>query len=458
LIVIKAADPPLTACHLMTFRRLRLGVIAAFSVWGASVAAAPLGTSDRTLLIQTLKAADPAVAAMDDDALAAATLAWARIEAGLRIRPSTVDRFWAIEPPVRNLAGELEAARREGRIPAWLATLPPADSRYRALSSTRDRYQRLAEGGEWTPLPAGPTPRAGEQGAVAQALRLRLSAENYDVGAGREPDRLDPLLVAALQRFQVRHGLTADGVLGRDTRAALDVSAEARLRQIDLNLERLRWTPAPLPGDRVELDIAAAEAVLYRAGMPRLRMRVVVGKPDTKTPMFASRIESVVFNPPWNVPVSIASKEISPKAQRDPTYLIRHHYVLVPTGLQQLPGPDNALGRVKFDLPSPFGVYLHDTPSRSAFARPMRALSHGCMRLEQPLELAGELLGTQGWSAVAVQAAVDARVTRRVALAQPIALQVVYRTAFVDEAGDLQFRPDVYGWDDKLSEALAAAR
>jgi murein L,D-transpeptidase YcbB/YkuD len=455
---IKAGDARVMASRPMTFRRFRLGVIAALALWSASATAAPFQASERTLLIQRLKVDDPSVVAMDDDALAAATLAWARAEAGLRLRPSAVDRFWVLEPPVRNLANEFEAARRDGRLQAWLAGLPPADPRYRALSAARDRYRRLVQAGGWTALPAGPPLKAAEQGPLAEALRRRLSAENYDVGVGREPDRFDPDLTAALERFQSRHGLVADGVLGRGTRAALDVPAEARLQQIELNLERLRWSPAPLPAERLELDIAAAEAVLYRAGTPRLRMRVVVGKPATRTPMFASRIESVVFNPPWNVPASIASKEITPKVQRDPTYLVRHHYVLVPTGLQQLPGPDNALGRIKFDLPSPFGVYLHDTPARSAFARPARALSHGCMRLEKPLELAVDLLGPQGWSTDTAQAAIDAGETRRVALAQPIPLQVVYRTAFVDEAGDLQFRPDVYGWDGKLRAALAATR
>lgn len=449
----------MTAYRAMTRPHLRLGMIAALALWGAAAIAAPFTDSDRSLLVRTLKTADPAAAApLDDDALGAAILTWARAEAGLRVRPSETDRFWAIEPPRRDLAGEFETAQRQGRLQAWLASLPPADARYRALSLAGERYRRMAQAGGWLVLPAGPPPKAGEQGPLVEALRRRLAAENYDVGGGQEPDRLDPGLAAALVRFQSRHGLAADGVLGRNTRAALDVSAAARLRQIELNLERIRWSPGPMPAERIELDIAAAEAVLYRAGLPRLRMRAVVGAPVTKTPMFASRIETVVFNPPWNVPVSIASKEITPKVRKDPTYLVRHHYVLVPTGLQQLPGPDNALGRVKFDLPSPFGVYLHDTPSRGAFARSMRALSHGCMRLEKPLDLALELLAEQGWTPEMVQAAVDAGATRRVTLSRPVPLRVIYRTAYVDEAGDLQFRPDVYGWDDKLRAALEATR
>jgi murein L,D-transpeptidase YcbB/YkuD len=457
LIAIKVGEARMMAHARMNHRHL--GVIAALVLWAASAAAAPFDAADRAMMFQVLKTADPAaVAPPDDEALTAAILSWARTEAGLRVRPSDVERFWSIEPPARDLAGELDAARKEGRLAAWLATVPPSDPGYRALLSARDRYRRLVQAGGWTALPAGLAPKAGEQGSLIAALRARLTAENYDVGPGREPDRFDAGLVAALARFQMRHGLPADGVLGRSTRAALDMSAAARLRQIELNLERLRWSPGMAPADRIELDIAAAEAVLYRSGAPALRMRVVVGAPATMTPMFASRIESVVFNPPWNVPVSIASKEITPKVRKDPSYLVRHHYVLVPNGLQQLPGPDNALGRVKFDLPSPFGVYLHDTPSHGAFARPMRALSHSCMRLENPLGLAAELLGAQGWTPQKVQATVDAGATQRIALAQPVPLRVIYRTAFVDEAGDLQFRPDVYGWDGKLDGALTAAR
>lgn len=439
--------------------RRHLGIIAVLASWAISAIAAPLDSTDRARMIQTLKAADTAaVGPLDDEALTAAILTWARTETGLRIRPADVERFWSTEPPTRNLSQELDSALLEGRLGAWLDAVGPTDPRYRALSRARDRYRRFSQAGGWAILPEGPAPKSGEQGPMAEALRNRLAAENYDVGPGRESDRFDAGLSAALMLFQARHGLPADGVLGRATRAALDAPADARLRQIELNLERLRWSPGIAPADRVELDIAAAEAVLYRAGAPRLRMRAVVGAPATKTPIFASRIETVVFNPPWNVPVSIAAKEITPKVRKDPRYLVRHHYVLVPTGLQQLPGPDNALGRVKFDLPSPFGVYLHDTPSRSAFARPMRALSHGCMRLENPLGLAAELLGAQGWTPQKVQAAVDQGATQRVALARPIPLRVVYRTAFVDEAGDLQFRPDVYGWDRKLDVALAAAR
>jgi murein L,D-transpeptidase YcbB/YkuD len=424
----------------------------------AETASPPLSPLERRLLLATLPSADAALhGGLDDVALAAAIQRRARAEAGLRVRPSAVDRFWALEPLPRDMVKEFEAARQEASLSQWLAALAPTEPRYRSLLQARDRYRAICARGGWEVLPEGLPLKEGALDPIIPALRVRLAAEGYVVPVGREADRFDAALAVVLAQFQARHGLAADGVLGRVTRAALDMPATARLAQIELNLERWRWAPRQLPADRIELDIAGAEAVLYRAGQPRLSMRAVVGAPATKTPMFASRLEAVVFNPPWNVPASIASREIAPKAARDPTYLSRHHYVITPNGLQQLAGPDNALGRLKFDLPSPFGVYLHDTPSQGAFARPMRALSHGCMRLEKPLELATALLAEQGWTRAQVDSAVATGTTRRVSLAQPTPLFVVYRTAFVDEAGQAQFRPDVYGWDEELSGALLAA-
>lgn len=433
------------------------GLVAA-PVSAQTMPAPPLTPAERSFILGAVQAeAGAPPPALDDATLTAAAEAWARAEAGQRVQPSRIERFWSIEAPRRDIAQEFDAARFGGRLNAWLASLSPADPRYRALSAARDRYRRLVAAGGWTALPPGKLVK-DERAPLALALRQRLTAEGYATGPGLEPDRFDADLAAALTRFQARHGLEVDAVLGPATRAALDVPAATRLVQIEMNLERWRWLPRILPADRIEVDIAAAEAVLYRAGQPRLRMRTVVGAPVTMTPMFTSRVDTVVFNPPWNVPVSIAAKEISPKAARDPTYLARHHYVLVPGGLQQLPGPDNALGQIKFDLPSPFGVYLHDTPSRSAFARPVRALSHGCIRLEKPLDLARDLLGVQGWSGEQIEAALAAKATRRVSLTTPVPLFVVYRTASVDEAGDLQFRRDVYGWDAQLAAALKAGR
>jgi len=173
--------------------------------------------------------------------------------------------------------------------------------------------------------------------------------------------------------------------------------------------------------------------------------------------MFVSRLESVVINPPWTVPSSIAAKELLPKEAAHPGYPARNDFHYVDGQLQQRPGAKNALGRLKFDLPSPFGVYLHDTPSHSAFARDDRALSHGCMRLERPRDLAALLLEPKGWTSQAIDIAIADGRTLRVGLPQNLPLYVLYWTARAEPDGRVAFRRDVYGWDRKLLDALAAA-
>lgn len=419
-----------------------------------------LTAEERQLIEATLLAADdppPGVAAMDDPALMAALEWHAATQLGLRVRPSRIDRTWALEPLPRDLVAELAAARRDGRLAGWLATLAPIHAGYQALRAERARYRTIVEAGGWAKMPGWLSLKEGDEGVPVEALRARLQAEGYVLAPSATPTLFDADLAAALRVFQRRHDLDEDGTVGAETRRALDVPATDRLSQLDANLERWRWLPRVLPADRLDLDIAAAEAVRYTAGTPVLTMRVIVGSPRHRTPMFVSYLEAVVLNPPWNVPTSIALNEILPKASRDPGYLARNGYIRTPGGLQQRPGPGNALGFVKFDLPSPFGVYLHDTPARSRFAQRARALSHGCMRLEKPRELAEDLLAPQGWTRADIDRAIDAGATRRIALDRTLPLFVAYYTASVDADGRAVFRPDPYGWDARLLSALAAA-
>jgi murein L,D-transpeptidase YcbB/YkuD len=289
------------------------------------------------------------------------------------------------------------------------------------------------------------------------ALRARLAIEDPGVPSGAT---YDESLAAAVARAQVRHGLTADGRVGPATIAALNVSAETRLAQIAANLERWRWTPRALPTPRIEINTADASLVLQDGVSPAMSMRAIVGKPSWRTPMFVDRVTAVVFNPPWNVPEKIARAEVWPKIRRDPGYLAREGFVVRPGGgLQQLPGPRCALGLIKFDLANPFGVYLHDTPSRSLFALDRRALSHGCMRLENPVELGKRLLATDpNWSENAVNLALLGGKTVRVPVARPVPVYVFHWTVFVDDEGAVQFRPDVYGWDAEIGRLLRTSR
>lgn len=424
-------------------------------------APAPFTPAERAVILPAL--ADCAdggaerLGALDDAGLRDALLRKARTELGQRIRPSDVDGMWSIRPPVRAVEAELNQARLDGRLAAWIASLAPKDPRYQALDTACRRYAGLVAAGGWEPLPPGGVLRQGDTDPQVPLLRLRLAREGFGGATAPEPELFDADLQTAVLGFQSRHGLEPDGVVGPRTRAALNVTAQARLQQIRLNMERWRWLPRPLPAERLEVDIAGQLATLFRAGAPVLAMKVVVGDPEHRTPMFASQVESILFNPPWNVPTSIATKEILPKAARDRGYLARNDFTFVDGRLVQKPGPKNALGVVKFDLPSPFGVYLHDTPGKTAFSRTDRALSHGCMRLEKPRELAALLLERQGGSAADVEAAIAAGETRRTHLATPVPLYVVYWTAAAEADGQASFRPDVYGWDAKLAQALAAA-
>lgn len=440
-------------------KRLGLVLLLAAAAWAGPAASEPptLSPTDRRLLQQTVAGAEALGEQLgvvtDDASLVEAARRHAEITLGQRIVPPAIDPMWSIAPPRRNAGAELQAALAEGRLAAWLNGLAPADPQYRLLSQARMRYARLAAAGGWPPV-SGAAARSARPDFPTD-LRARLIAEGYLPVETEGSFASDAAVKKALAAFQQVHGLAVDGALGPQTLAELNISAAERVDQIDANLERLRWSP-PLPADRAQVDIGRAELTLYQAGAPRLQMRVIVGDPGHHTPMFASRLEAVVLNPPWNVPASIAAKELYPKEAAHPGYLARNHIRVVDGQLQQAPGPKNSLGRLKFDLPSPFGVYLHDTPARSLFAQTNRALSHGCIRLEQPRELAAILLAPKGWTAQALDTAIEAGPTLRIALPRQTPLYVVYSTAWVDGDGAVNFRKDVYGWDHRLVQALAA--
>lgn len=436
-----------------------IGAVAWAAAHGAPAApaSAPLTAGERALIVAALQGGDDVTASpsttASDAALQASLSRHATAELGLRVRPSEIDPLWAIAPPQRQVDTELAEARGAGRLGPWLQTLAPASASYRALIAAHRRYRQMVDGGGWPQLPANLDLRPGASGPAVSSLRLRLAAEGYVVGASPTAEVFDLPLKDAVATFQRRHDLAPDGVVGRETREALNVTAEQRLAQIDANLERWRWVRS-LPPDRLEVNVAAAEAVLYSNDAPKLAMKTVVGDLGHHTPMFTSRLASVVINPPWNVPPSIAAKELWPKERAQPGYLARNGFSLVDGALRQAPGPRNSLGRVKFDFPSPFGVYLHDTPAKTAFNRNNRALSHGCIRLEKPRELAAILLAPQGWTADRIDEAIDSGETQRIQLDGRLPLFVLYWTVAAQADGSLQFHPDRYGWDAKLTSAL----
>lgn len=234
-----------------------------------------------------------------------------------------------------------------------------------------------------------------------------------------------------------------------------ETTGASRLEQIVVNLERLRWLPRNLPADRVWVNTANAKLVLYRDDQPVFTTRVVVGEVDKQTPEFQTTIDSLLFNPPWNVPPSIASTEILPKLAAQPDYLSHHHMVMRSNGsIEQLPGAGTALGLLKFEMQDRFDVYLHDTPLKGLFVRDNRRQSHGCVRVQNPRELAALLLQQP---VAVIDQGIALGYTNRRMLPTPIPVFMVYQTAFLGADGTIEFRPDVYQRDDEIWEHLRPA-
>jgi len=409
-------------------------------------------------LDQLLASADPAARRLGEAQLFEAAARYAHDLRRGRTPPSAFVDAWAIRPAAFDARAELTAAASADSLEPWFASLAPPHDGYRQLLPQLARYQQIVLHGGWKALDARKPLKPGGEAEGVPALRERLLAEGVVLDRPDNPRLYDEALTAAVAAFQARRGLAVDGVAGRATLLALNVPAEARLAAIRANLERWRWAPRTLPATRIEVNIAAAALQALEGGRLVLEMPTVVGRPADPTPMFADEIEAVVFNPPWNVPQGIAQREILPKAAKDPGYMAREGFVWIQGGggrrLQQKAGPTSALGRYKFDLPNRFNVYLHDTPNHTVFARPARALSHGCVRLHDPRALALWLLGRQGWDGAAVDAAVEAGGTASVRLNAPTPVYLFYFTAFVDKDGALNFRDDIYGWDRSAMAAL----
>jgi murein L,D-transpeptidase YcbB/YkuD len=375
-----------------------------------------------------------------------------------RVDPRTIHSGWSLESRSADAVASLDGALTTGRLEAALAALTPPAPEYGALRQALRRYRGIAARGGWPLLPAGPTLRPGERGDAVLRLRTRLAAE-MRLAPADSPAVYDPSLTEAVRVFQRTHGLRDDGVVGPATRASLNVRAARRVEQIELSMERLRWLPDDLGRRYIRVSIPAFELAAVEEGRTALTMRVVGGRPDWRTPIFSARMTSVVLSPYWNIPPSIAEAEVLPRARRDPDYLRRNgiHRVRDGSGerLRQDPGPLNPLGGVKFLFPNPYNTYLHDTPSKNLFAEPERAYSHGCMRVERPLELAEYVLRDLGWSREEILGGMTRGVERIITLANPIPVHVLYQTAWVDAAGQVQFRDDLYGHDQRLREALA---
>lgn len=418
--------------------------------------------------------------ATTDVGLSAALLRYAFDIRRGRAVPEKMDENQRIAPrpidPSQVLAGAVAAPD----IEAYLALLAPADPFYLGLRQALDRYSAIAVAGGWPAIPAGGKLAVGVTDGRVYDLRRRLQISGDLAGDPlmASSNRFDEGLREGVRRFQQRHGLAATGEVNAATLKDLNVPVAVRINQILINLERARWLPEDLGDPYVLVNMAAFELDVVQAGKSVLRMAVVVGERDKETPVFSDEISYIEINPYWNVPKSIAYKEKLPQLRRNPYALVGQNIrVFAPGGgaidpatvdwstvgasfpyrLRQEPGPKNALGRIKFMFPNPYDVYMHDTPSRSLFKRQVRAFSHGCIRVEKPMELAEFLLGAS-WTRTRIQRTIDAGKNVAVALPRPVPVHLVYLTAWVDAAGVLQFRDDLYNRDARLVAALDASR
>ncbi|RPI16164.1 MAG: murein L,D-transpeptidase [Lysobacterales bacterium] len=342
-------------------------------------------------------------------------------------------------------------------------------------------YIGLAAAGGWSPVPDGPTLEPGAEDPRVPALRQRLRVtRDYDGAPDPYPPSslYDPALETAVRHFQERHGLTADGVIGPATRAALNVPVSARIDQIRINLERARWVMHEIKGEFVLVNVAGFEVAYFRDDEPIWSSRVIVGKPYRETPIFRSLITYVVLNPTWTIPPTILVKDKLPVIKRDPGYLKRNNIRVIdssgrevnpysvnwsrygagnlpPYQLRQDPGEDNALGLVKIMFPNPHMVYLHDTPTKSLFDKDERTFSSGCIRVQKAFELAELVLNDPArWNRPAMDAVVATKKMQTVNLAKPVPVLILYWTAQPRADGQVIFRNDVYGRDPATLAAL----
>ena len=383
------------------------------------------------------------VTPMSGDALVRAALDRARALKTGRIDKTDFLDIWALRPEAYDPLPDFVAAVTTDRLPQWALSLTPPYAGYEGLKRGLAVYESIRDAGGWPMLVAK---------SDSNVVRARLGIEDKSVSPTEK-------LTEALQRAQRRYGLNPTGLLDLRTLAELNRPVGDRIASIMANMERWRWMPRELPVNRVQVNIAAAVLTVFEGDAPIASMRAVTGSPDNATPMLTSSIHSIVVNPPWNVPSSIAKRELWPKGRAT---LIAQGYKIVgspETGerIVQPAGPNSALGRLKFDFENPFAVYLHDTPSRAKFSSYDRLASHGCIRLEKPVPLAELMLRSDPKWAGQVQAAIDTTKTQRVQLPQRVAVYLLYWTAFASTSGAMNFRADPYGWDKLLAGKIGAA-
>jgi len=407
-----------------------------------------------------------------------------------RVNPSDINPAWNFTTAEAKIRPEelLELALVDGTFQDRLESLTPSHPLYRRMKTALLQYRALALAGGWEPIPEGPLMDIGIIDERVPLLRQRLRITgDLDIATDGDPLVFDPSLARAVLRFQERTRVSrqsslvedSDGVVGEETRVALNVPVESRIQQLRANLERCRWLLHNLPATFVLVDMASYRGYFYKNDVIIWRARVQIGAPYTETPSFRSDIKYIVFNPTWTVPPGILRRVVLPRIRKDASYLAKRHLQVInrdgrrvdpatvvwskykaadlPYHIVQTPGPHNAVGRVKFIFPNPYYIYLHDTPYKTEFRVDERAFSAGCIRIDKPFKLAKRLLnGPEKWTIGRIRDIIDSGKTKIVFLPETVPVLIFYLTAQVDDQQKVQFRKDIYKRDAALLKRLDA--
>lgn len=343
------------------------------------------------------------------------------------------------------------------------SSLYAGNKKYSSLKQQLSFYYNIAKNGGWDSVSVNSNLKKGMKSPEVVALKKRLQLTK-DYNGTDTTNLFSDSLVAAVKSFQQRNGLQPTGVANDSTMQALNVPAEQRIQQIIVNMNRLLWMPPQTDSNRIEVNIPSQMLYAYTDSGTAFQMPVIVGKEGSSTVMFSSNINQIVFNPAWNIPESIVRDEIMPKMKSDATYLKKHHIEIVKQSdslpeLRQLPGKDNPLGKVKFLFPNTHEIYLHDTPDKTLFAQQDRTLSHGCIRVADAEKLSQYLLRDQsGWTPEKIKGAMNSGKEQTVDLTTKEPVNITYLTAWTDENGRMNFRPDVYHHDQEEMQKMFVSK